>query len=179
VISSSPTDTQPVFDALVRSTASLCGASDAAMLLVRDGELHHVAGVGPMAGALPSDLRIGLTRGSVGGRAVVDRSVQHITDLAAESDTEFPVGRDLQRRFGHRTLLSVPLLRDGVPIGCLTAFRVEVRPFLDQQIGLVQTFADQAVIAIENVRLFRSSRPRTPASRNHWSSRRRPARSCA
>jgi GAF domain-containing protein/CheY-like chemotaxis protein len=155
VISSSPTDTQPVFDALVRSTASLCGANDAAMLLVRDGELHHVAGVGPMAGALPSDLRIGLTRGSVAARAVVDRSVQHITDLAAESDTEFPVGRDLQRRFGHRTLLSVPLLRDGVPIGCLTAFRVEVRPFLDQQIGLVQTFADQAVIAIENVRLFR------------------------
>src|SRR4029450_12263809 len=55
VISSSPTDTQPVFDALVRRTASLCGASDAAMLLVRDGELHHVAGVGPMAGTPPSD----------------------------------------------------------------------------------------------------------------------------
>ena len=107
-----------------------------------------------MAGTIPADLRIGLTRGSVAARAVVDRAVQHVPDLAAESDTEYPVGMELQRRYGHRTLLSVPLLRDGLPIGCITAFRLEVKPFLEQQIGLVQTFADQAVIAIENVRLF-------------------------
>ncbi|HKZ04494.1 MAG TPA: GAF domain-containing protein, partial [Methylomirabilota bacterium] len=154
-ISSSPTDTQPVFDAVVRSTASLCGANDVGMLLVQDGELRHAAGVGPMAGNLPTDLRIGLTRGSVAARAVVDRTVLHIADLAAESEEEYPVGRELQRRWGHRTMLAVPLLREGVPIGVISAFRLEVRPFDDQQVVLMQTFADQAVIAIENVRLFR------------------------
>jgi len=154
-ISSSPTDTQPVFDAVVRSTVSLCGANDVGMLLVQEGELRHAAGVGPMAGNIPADLRIGLTRGSVAGRAVVDRMVLHIADLAAESDEEYPVARDLQRHWGHRTMLAVPLLREGVPIGVISAFRLEVRPFDDQQVSLMQTFADQAVIAIENVRLFR------------------------
>jgi GAF domain-containing protein/DNA-binding response OmpR family regulator/anti-sigma regulatory factor (Ser/Thr protein kinase) len=154
-ISSSPTDTQPVFDAVVRSTASLCGANDVGMLLLQDGELRHAAGVGPMAGNLPADLHIGLTRGSVAARAVVDRAVLHIADLAAESEEEYPVGRELQRRWGHRTMLAVPLLREGTPIGVISAFRLEVRPFDDQQVALMQTFADQAVIAIENVRLFR------------------------
>jgi len=154
VISGSPTDTQPVFDALVRSTATLCEANDAALALVQDGELRHVAGVGPMAGTMPTGLRFSLTRGSVAARAVVDRTAQHVVDLAAESEAEYPVGLELQRRYGHRTLLSVPLFRDGLPIGCITAFRQEVRPFLEQQIALMQTFADQAVIAIENVRLF-------------------------
>ncbi|HEU5190234.1 MAG TPA: GAF domain-containing protein [Methylomirabilota bacterium] len=154
VISASPTDAQPVFDAVVRSTAGLCGAVDVALLLLRDGELRLGAGVGPMAGSIPADLRIPVTRGSVAGRVVVDRAVLHIPDLAAESEAELPIGRELQRRFGHRTQLAVPLLRDGIPIGVINAFRLAVQPFTEQQIELVKTFADQAVIAIENVRLF-------------------------
>gem|GEM_PF-144445 len=154
VISSSPTDARPVFDAIVRSTAVLCGAADAAVLLLDGNELRYASAVGPMAGAVPADLRIPLTRGSVATRAVVDRAIVHVRDLAAEREDEFPTGRDLQRRFGHRTMLAVPLLRDGAPIGVICAFRMEVRAFLEPQIALLQTFADQAVIAIQNVRLF-------------------------
>jgi GAF domain-containing protein len=154
VISGSPTDAQPVFDAVVRNTAGLCGAVDVALLLHRDGELRLAAGVGPMAGSIPLDLRIPVTRGSVAGRVVVDRTVLHVPDLAAESEDELPLGRELQRRFGHRTQLAVPLLRDGVPVGVINAFRLAVQPFTEQQVELVKTFADQAVIAIENVRLF-------------------------
>jgi GAF domain-containing protein/CheY-like chemotaxis protein len=155
VISGSPTDAQPVFDAVVRSTAGLCEANDAAILLVENGDLRYAAGIGPMAGAVPADLRIPLTRDSVATRAVVDRAIVHVPDLAAEPEDEFPVGRDLQRRFGHRTMLAVPLLHDGAPIGVISVFRLDVRPFPEQQIALLKTFADQAVIAIQNVRLFR------------------------
>jgi two-component system NtrC family sensor kinase len=104
--------------------------------------------------SIPSDFRIRLTRGSAATRAVIDRATVHIHDFAAEPEEEFPVGRELARRFGHRTMLAVPLLRERVPIGVICAFRLEVRPFPEQQIALLRTFADQAVIAIENVRLF-------------------------
>ena len=154
VISSSPTSVQPVFDAVISSTADLCGANDVAVLLVDGNELQYAAGIGPMAGSVPTDLRIPLTRDSVATRAVVDRAVVHVPDLAAVLESEYPVGRELQRRFGHRTMLAVPLLRDGAPIGVISVFRLDVRPFLEHQIGLVKTFAAQAVIAIENARLL-------------------------
>ena len=156
VISRSPSDVQPVFEAVLTSAAHLCGAPDVALLLVEGNELRLVAGVGPFYQSLPSELRIALTRGSVATGAVIDRTTLHVHDLAAEHVEEYPVGRDLQLRFGHRTMLAVPLLREGVPIGVICAFRPgEVRPFLEQQIALLQTFADQAVIAIENVQLFK------------------------
>src|SRR6266567_5798875 len=91
---------------------------------------------------------------TVSGRSVVERRTLHVHDLAAEPEDEFPIGRELQRRFGHRTILATPLLREGVPIGAMVLFRTEVNPFSDKQLQLSQIFADQAVIAIENVRLF-------------------------
>jgi GAF domain len=117
VISRSPTEVEPVFEAVVTSAARLCEAHDVAMLLVDGGDLRLVAGVGPLYMSIPPDFRIRLTRGSAATRAVVDRATVHIHDFAAESEEEYPVGRELARRFGHRSMLAVPLLREGVPIG--------------------------------------------------------------
>jgi signal transduction histidine kinase len=167
VISSSPTDAQPVFDAVALSAARFCNAPNVVIVRVDGDVATGVAAVGPFheqalrsLGGAPH-LVIPISRGSVVGRAITDRTAVHIHDLAAEPEEEFPVGRDLQRRFGHRTMLAAPLLREGVPLGAIVLIRLEVRPFTDKQIALVQTFADQAVIAIENVRLFTELQART------------------
>ena len=97
---------------------------------------------------------IPLTRGSAAGRATIDCTAIHLEDLAVVPEDEYPVGRQLQRSEGNHTLLAVPLMREGRAIGTIALFRMEVRPFTEKQISLVKTFADQAAIAIENVRLF-------------------------
>jgi signal transduction histidine kinase/CheY-like chemotaxis protein/nitrate/nitrite-specific signal transduction histidine kinase len=155
VISSSPTDVQPVFDTTARAVAGLCDALDVTVFR-RDGEtLRLVAHHGPMpAGDVP------LVAGTLGGRTVLERRLIQVEDLQAES-ARFREGSLRAREEGQRTTLSVPLLREGVAIGNIQARRNEVRPFTDTQTRLLQTFADQAVIAIENVRLFQEVDART------------------
>ena len=148
IISRSPTDIQPVLNTVAETAARLCEAIDVMVLRAEGDILRLVAHHGPIPAG-----DVALHRGTLGGRTVIERRVFHITDLQAEVD-EFPEGSALARDRGHRTTLSVPLLRENVAIGNIQVRRDEVRPFSDQQIGLLQTFADQAVIAIENVRLF-------------------------
>ena len=157
IISRSTFDLQTVLDTLVESVVELCDGYDAVILL-REGEslvfgAHH----GPM----PMDfVNWPLTRNWTAGRAVVDGKPIHVHDLTAAAE-DFPDGSAMAARLGHRTILSVPLLRENEAIGSLTVRRNEVRPFTPKQVDLVTTFADQAVIAIENVRLFEEVQART------------------
>jgi PAS domain S-box-containing protein len=159
-ISGSPTDIQPVLDTVVRAAARFCGATDVAILRLDGNTLRGAAGIGPFPDLIARQLgtlaalEIPVTRGSVTGRAVVDRRTVHVHDLAAEPEGEFPEGRELQRRLGHRTMAATPLLREGTPLGVIALFRMVVDPFSEKQLDQLRVFADQAVIAIENVRLF-------------------------
>src|SRR5262245_34963291 len=115
----------------------------------------HIPSVGATTGGtLP------LTHGSAVARAVLDGRTIHVPDLQAETE-EYPEGSDRAQRLGFRTILVVPLIRAGEAIGAIVNRRTEVRPFTDRQIELLQTFADQAVIAIENTRLFEEVQART------------------
>jgi PAS domain S-box-containing protein len=150
VTSSSPTDVQPVLDAVAENAARLCGATDAQIFRVAGDFLQRAASFG----SIPIHPGRPVSRGWVTGRSVVERRTIHVHDLAAESEAEYPVGRETQRLFGHRTTLATPLLREGQPLGAILIRRMDVRPFSDRQIELLETFAAQAAIAIENVRLF-------------------------
>ena len=157
VISRSPNHLQPVLDTIVETAGRLCEADDA-IITLKDGEYLTVAA---HEGPIPVDFgRWPIGRGWVTGQAVLDRKPIHVYDLTAAGD-EFPDGRSMAVRLGHRTILASPLLRENVPIGAITLRRTEERPFSEKQIALLQTFADQAVIAIENVRLFEEVQART------------------
>jgi GAF domain-containing protein len=157
VISRSPAQIQPVLDTIVDTARRLCEAYDAVILL-REGDYLSVAS---HRGPIPVDFaKWPISRGWVTGRAIVDCKPMHVADLEAAAE-EFPDGHAMALRQGHRTLLATPLLREDVAIGAIVIRRTEVRPFSEKQIAVLQTFADQAVIAIENARLFEEVQART------------------
>ena len=159
VIASSPTDIQPVLDVVVERAARLCDASHAVIHRVDGDLLRRVAVFGGLSRG-PVGAEAAMDRGKVSHRAVLDRQVIHVHDLATKIESEFPGDADVVQRLGIRTHLSVPLMREEVAIGVIIIHRTEVRPFTDKQIALLKTFADQAVIAIENVRLFKEIQER-------------------
>jgi GAF domain-containing protein len=157
VISRSTFDLQTVLDTLVESVARLCEAYDAVILLRQNERLQIKAHYGPIPVGVSG---LPIERSWVSGRAFLDRAPVHIHDVQASAH-DFPDGTQTALRAGYRTILAVPLLREDEAIGVLAIRRTEVKPFADKQIELVTTFADQAVIAIENVRLFDEVQART------------------
>jgi two-component system NtrC family sensor kinase len=157
VIASSPTDVEPVLKAIVESARELCEANDAVVLL-RDAEhLRFSAHSGPIAVTLD---KWPISRNWTAGRAFVDQKPVHVHDMLSEEGAEFPDARVMGQSTGLiiHTVLSVPLLRGNESIGAILLRRTEVRPFNDKQINLLSSFADQAVIAIQNARLFNETR---------------------
>ena len=155
VISRSPTDVRPIFEAIAESSVRLCGADYASAIKLEGDVIHLVAQHGYTARWLGTASQLfphPLTSDLIGGAAMLDRQIVHVDDL--QNDTRFPTSQTLAATMGYQTVLAVPMLRDSGPVGAIVVFRQERRPFTESEIGLLRTFADQAVIAIENVRLF-------------------------
>ncbi len=160
VISRSAFDLRPVLETLVESAARLCEA-DSAFVYQRDGGEFRLAATYGFSTDYENFMKqhpIRPGRGSLIGRTTLEASIVHIPDVLADPEYSW---KESQARGGYRTMLGVPMLREGFPIGVLSVTRSTVRPFTDKQIALLRTFADQAVIAIENVRLFNEVQAKT------------------
>ncbi len=150
VIAGSPTDLQAVLDAVAENAARLCGADDAMIRRADGNQLRLAAHYGPVDVAFETQP---IDRGAIGGRAVIEQRTVHVPDLLAEPADEYPIATS--RGLTHlRSVLATPMLSQGTAIGVILVRHAEVRPFTQQHIDLLETFADQAVIAIENSRLF-------------------------
>src|SRR5215510_13692025 len=153
MIAKSPADIQSVLDTIAENSARLCGADDAVIRRV-EGDSHiAVAHFGSIRLIHEIGVAVPIELGGFAGRAVREARTLHVHDLR-DAEAEFPGASEGGVAVGVRTALAVPLLKDGKLLGIIHIRRLKVQPFTKQQIRLVETFADQAVIAIENVRLF-------------------------
>jgi signal transduction histidine kinase len=142
---------------LAERAARLCDASAASIYLTDGDVLRHLASKGPSADPVSHLDALAIDRNSVAGRAVLEQRTIQVTDLLAEGN-EYPASYANARNMGHRALVVVPLLREGRPFGAILLRRQEVRPFGEREVALLTTFGDQAIIALENVRLNNESR---------------------
>src|SRR6516162_1804328 len=159
VISNSPSDVTPVLASVAEHAARICEAQYADIFVVENDALQIAATFGD-PGRRADTEPLPLDRSTISGRSVIDAQPIHVADLQQAGD-EFARGRDLAKRFGHHTTLAVPLIREGRALGNILIRRTEVRPFEQKHIALLSTFADQAAIAIENVRLSEAEQQRT------------------
>src|SRR4051812_13039351 len=151
-VGSSPTDLQHALDTIARSAARVCDEDNAAIRVVEGDHFVSAAAFGPVE----SDLgrRLPINRDTPSGRVILDRQTLQVEDMLAVAEREFPGRAALYRRIGFRTGIAVPMLRGDVAVGTIIIRRMVVRPFSDREIALLESFANQAAIVLENARMF-------------------------